>query len=68
MERMGKIQLDLQCDKIVTCWLCSYGLRNANKLSLLVRREFRERTKNESHFIEIRNVLNDYQTKRKGQK
>ena len=45
MKRMGKTQLDLQCDKIVTCWLCSYGLRNANKLSLLVRREFRERMK-----------------------
>jgi len=41
MKRMKTSELDREAEKIVKCWICQYGAKNANKLSLVVRRKFR---------------------------
>ncbi len=41
MKRLTKTQIDLTADTIVALWLCRFGERNADKLSLAVRRKMR---------------------------
>jgi len=45
MKRLTKTQIDLQADKIIKGWICQYGLKNANKVSLAVRRKIRRQSK-----------------------
>jgi len=41
MKRMKTSELDREAEKVVNRWICQYGAKNANKLSLVVRRKFR---------------------------
>jgi len=41
MKRMKKLQIDNEANMIKNLWIARYGERNANKLSLAVRRLFR---------------------------
>lgn len=45
MKRMTKDELRREAEKIYTCWICRYSARNADKLSLAVRRTFRNSPK-----------------------
>ncbi len=49
MKRMSTTELELKAKKIVFRWTCTCGLKNADKLSKIVRREFiklsKEKTK-----------------------
>ncbi len=41
MKRMSTIEINLEAKRISDLWLGRYGARNANKISLAVRRLFR---------------------------
>jgi hypothetical protein len=42
MKRMTKIEIDSKARDIQRDWVCIYSERNANKLSMAVRRLFRK--------------------------
>ncbi len=42
MRNMKQTHIDLEAQNIRLNWICRYGTRNAEKLSLAVRRTFRK--------------------------
>ena len=46
MKRLNHMEINLEAEKIVKCFICRYSLRNADKITLAVRRLLKKEKEN----------------------